>query len=118
MKFSVYAILFFVTVWLVTSCKTVEPQKASVSQNSDGLSDYTLSIRVRYAGGGMFDDIFDRVQRIAGEFNLMHMDWSGVYGEPREIRARLHSLPEKMINMISSKIYGIPNVIAVDIDKN
>ena len=90
----------------------------TMSHNSDGFSDYTLTIHVRDAGGGMFDDIFDRIQRITGEFNLVHMDWGVVYGEPREIRARLRSLPEKMINMISSKIYGIPNVIAVDIDKN
>ena len=117
MKRSIYVILIF-GIWLITSCKVGEPQKASISENGDGLSDYTLSIHVRDAGGGMFDDIFDQIQRITGEFNLVHMEWSGVFGEPRKIRARLHSLPEKMINMITSKIYGIPNVIAVDIDKN
>jgi hypothetical protein len=102
----------------ISSCKTAEPGKTTVSQTGQGLSDYTLTIRVRDTGGGMFYDVFDQVQRIASSVNLLQIDWSGSYDGPKEIKARLHALPEKMVSVICLRVYSIPNIISVDIDKN
>lgn len=103
---------------MLLSCKVTEPQKPAASQTEDSLSNYTLIVRIRNAGDGMFGDIFSQVQFICGQYNLVQMDWDGVSGEPKTIRARFQRLPQKTINTITTKIYGIPNIIGVEINKN
>lgn len=116
MKYKVLLLLF--GTWIFSSCKTAEPPKATTSVPANGLSNYNLTIRVRDNENGIFSKIFSKVQQITGQYNLVQIDWSSDFSEPKEIRARLGAVPERMINKICTKIYRIPNVIAVNIDKN
>lgn len=116
MKFRI--LILFIGLWMISFCKTVEPQKMTVSQTGQGLLDYTLTIRVRDAGGSIMGDILDQVQKMGGGgVNILQTDWSGFYDGFKEIRVRLIAPSEKQVSILCMKMYSIPNIVSVFIDK-
>jgi len=110
-------LLFFLLATSVLSCKTIESINRSSVSIANKESDYTATIFVREYGSGTYEDVLGQVQRIAGQFNLMNLDQSGVFGEFNKFTIRLHALPDKMINSFVSKIYKVRNVISVKVEK-
>lgn len=101
----------------LSSCKTVEPENGVLSKTSQELANYTLTIRIKDAGANLLGDVLDRVRSTVNYVNITHLDWGGLFNDVKQIQLVLIAISEKEVNVICSKIDGLPNIIMLDIKK-
>ena len=116
MKRFVYKILFLITTWMVSSCRTTETAKTTSTQNRQ-TAGYTLDILVHDSGTAI-DRLLDGIHQSASVTDMQVNTNDNFLKPDCEFLVFITPIPDKQINDIRSALNAIPEVKLIKISKN
>lgn len=116
MRHYMYTLLFFGTLWMMPSCKTVQGENGTSTKQLPPTA-YTISIRIKN-NGNLLNQVMVKVYQYVNPVGvLFNMDNVSVLQET-EIQVKTLALSDTQINGLKSSLYSLSGNIMMSVTKN
>ncbi len=114
--FPIYIILFFITSWMVSSCKTTETAKTTPTQTRQPAG-YNIAIHFDDSGIAM-SRVIDRIHQSVGVTGIQVKRNDNFINPDCEIQVLITAITVKQINELRGALYAIPEVKMIEVSQN